>query len=63
MSVNLVTETQYISTPIEKGIWQGYGRSDTEEEVREAFKKKFGYEPKVANPTGGCWNVGPIKEE
>ena len=58
-----MTEIQYTPMePIEKGIWQGYSRSDTEEEVRAAFKKKFGYEPKVAKPTGGCWNVGPIRE-
>ena len=46
----------------ERGIFQGYSRPMLREEVIEAFKEKYGYEPDEVEPTGGCWNAGPILE-
>ena len=46
----------------ERGVAQGYDRPMTREEVIEAFKEKYGYEPDEVEPTGGCWNAGTILE-
>ena len=59
--------SEYIAIPREAteiGVFreQGYSRADTEEEVREAFKKKYGYEPNEIRSDGGGWYAGPIDE-
>ena len=49
-------------TPVDRGLWQGYGVLTSEADARAAFLAKYGHPPKLVERTGGGVMAGPIEE-
>ena len=50
-------------TPVDRGLWQGYGVLTSEADARAAFLAKYGYPPKHIERSKGAVLAGPVEEE
>ena len=49
-------------TPVDRGLWQGYGPATSDADARAAFLAKYGYPAKSVKRDGGCVSAGPVGE-
>ena len=49
-------------TPVDRGLWQGYGPMTSDTDARAAFLAKYGYPAKEIHRDDGCVTAGPVGE-
>ena len=50
-------------TPVDRGLWQGYGPMTSDADARAAFLVKYGYSAKSVERSEGAVLAGPVREK